>query len=30
MRDYKSEYNNYHSKPKQKKIELEEMVQEEL
>jgi len=30
MRDYKSEYANYHSKPKQRKIELEEMEQEEL
>jgi len=30
MRNYKSEYKNYHSKPKQKKIELVEMVQEEL
>jgi hypothetical protein len=29
MRDYKKEYKNYHSKPDQKKIELEEMVQEE-
>ena len=30
MRNYKSEYANYHSKPEQKKIELVEMVQEEL
>jgi len=30
MRDYKSEYKNYHSKSEQKKIELVEMVQEEL
>ena len=30
MRNYKSEYANYHSTTKQKKIELEEMEQEEL
>ncbi len=29
-RNYKSEYKNYHSKPKQKRIELAEILQEEL
>ena len=28
-RDYKSEYANYHSKPKQKKEELVEMEQDQ-
>jgi len=30
MRDYKSEYKNYHSKSEQKKKKMGEMVQEEL